>query len=55
MQLHLMGLYAYAKTIGEVKAANLLALNLDEEKRADAILTKLAMDSINNKSFTRHY
>jgi hypothetical protein len=27
-------------------------LNLDEEKRADAILTKLAMDSINNKSFT---
>jgi ferritin-like metal-binding protein YciE len=48
-------LHAYAKTIGEVKAASLLALNLDE-KRADAILTKLAMDSINNKSFTaRHY
>jgi ferritin-like metal-binding protein YciE len=48
-------LHAYAKTIGEVKAASLLALNLDEE-RADAILTKLAMDSINNKSFTaRHY
>jgi hypothetical protein len=26
-------------------------LNLDEEKKADAVLTKLAMDSINNKSF----
>jgi ferritin-like metal-binding protein YciE len=25
-------LHAYAKTIGEVKAASLLALNLDEEK-----------------------
>jgi ferritin-like metal-binding protein YciE len=25
-------LHAYAKTIGEVKATNLLALNLDEEK-----------------------
>jgi ferritin-like metal-binding protein YciE len=45
-------LHAYAKTIGEVKAASLLALNLDEEKKADAVLTKLAMDSINNKSFT---
>jgi hypothetical protein len=33
MKLHLMGLYTLMqKTIGEVKAASLLALNLDEGK-----------------------
>jgi ferritin-like metal-binding protein YciE len=44
-------LHAFAKTMGENKAASLLAMTLDEEKKADALLTKLAMASINNKAF----
>jgi hypothetical protein len=32
MKLHLMGLYTLMQNNGEVKAASLLALNLDEEK-----------------------
>ncbi|MEZ7500503.1 ferritin-like domain-containing protein [Flavobacterium sp. Arc3] len=44
-------LHAFAKTMGENKAADLLAMTLDEEKKADAGLTKLAMASINNNAF----
>lgn len=44
-------LQAFAKTMGENKAAALLAMTLDEEKKADALLTKLAMASINSKAF----
>lgn len=41
-------LHAFAKSLGEVKAANLLALTLDEEKKTDAALTGIALNSINN-------
>lgn len=44
-------LHAYAKTLGENKAANLLAITLDEEKKADAALTGIAMASINMNAF----
>ncbi|PKH68161.1 hypothetical protein CXF59_05030 [Flavobacterium sp. ALD4] len=44
-------LHAFAKTMGENKAADLLAMTLDEEKKADAVLTKLAMTSINSQAF----
>lgn len=44
-------LHAFAKTMGENKAASLLAMNLEEEKKADAILTKLAVESINKEAF----
>ena len=40
-------LHAYAKTLGEDKAANLLALTLDEEKKSDADLTGIAMSAVN--------
>lgn len=40
-------LLAFAKTLGEEKVANLLVETLDEEKEADAILTKSAYTSIN--------
>jgi len=40
-------LHAFAKTLGEDKAANLLALTLDEEKKTDAQLTGIALNSIN--------
>lgn len=41
-------LHAFAKTLGEDKAANLLAMTLEEEKKADADLTGIAINSINN-------
>ena len=44
-------LHAFAKTMGENKAADLLAMTLDEHKKADVGLTELAMASINNKAF----
>jgi ferritin-like metal-binding protein YciE len=44
-------LHAYAKTLGENKAANLLAMTLDEEKKADAALTGIATASINMNAF----
>lgn len=44
-------LHAFAKTMGENKVADLLAMTLDEEKKADAGLTKLATASINNNAF----
>ncbi|HLF53458.1 ferritin-like domain-containing protein [Flavobacterium sp.] len=40
-------LHAFAKTLGEDKAAQLLAMNLDEKKKTDAALTGIAMASIN--------
>ncbi len=43
-------LHAYAKTLGEKKAANLLAMSLDEEKKTDAALTGIAMSHINNQA-----
>jgi ferritin-like metal-binding protein YciE len=40
-------LHAYAKTLGEKKVANLLAMTLDEDKKADAALTGIALSNIN--------
>lgn len=44
-------LHAFAKTLGEDKAANLLALTLDEEKKTDAALTGLALSAINRQAY----
>jgi ferritin-like metal-binding protein YciE len=44
-------LHAFAKTLGETKAANLLAISLEQEKKADAALTGIAITSINPKAF----
>lgn len=43
-------LHAFAKTLGENKAAELLAMNLNEEKKTDAALTGIAMSAINMKA-----
>jgi ferritin-like metal-binding protein YciE len=43
-------LHAFAKTLGENKAANLLAMTLDEKKKTDATLTGIAMSTINNQA-----
>jgi ferritin-like metal-binding protein YciE len=43
-------LHAYAKTLGENKAANLLAMTLEEEKKTDAALTGIAMTAVNPKA-----
>jgi ferritin-like metal-binding protein YciE len=40
-------LHAYAKTLGEDKAANLLAMSLEEEKKTDSALTDIAVGSVN--------
>ena len=40
-------LHAFATTLGESKAAKLLAETLEEEKNADVMLTKIALESIN--------
>lgn len=40
-------LHAFAKTLGEDKAANLLAMTLDEQKKSDATLTGIAVSAIN--------
>ena len=40
-------LRAYAVTLGESKAATLLAKTLDEEKKADVTLTEIALADIN--------
>jgi ferritin-like metal-binding protein YciE len=45
-------LHAYAKTLGEDKAANLLAITLDENKKSDADLTGIAMSAINQNAST---
>lgn len=44
-------LHAFAKTLGENKAANLLSLTLDDEKRTDAALTGIALSSINTQAY----
>jgi ferritin-like metal-binding protein YciE len=44
-------LHAFAKTIGENKAAELLAMNLNEEKKTDAALTGIALSAINKLAF----
>jgi ferritin-like metal-binding protein YciE len=43
-------LVEYAKKLGYDKAADLLKQNLEEEKNADKLLNKLAINSINNKA-----
>lgn len=44
-------LHAFAKTLGENKAATLLSLTLDEKKRTDTALTEIALSSINAKAY----
>lgn len=44
-------LHAFAKTLGENKAANLLAISLEQEKKADAALTGIAITSINPEAY----
>jgi len=44
-------LHAFARTLGENKAANLLEQSLNEEKSADAYLTGIAMNTINRNAF----
>jgi len=39
-------LHAYANTLGENKAANLLAMTLNEQKKADATLNEIAQANI---------
>ena len=43
-------LHAFAKTLGENKAAELLAMTLSEEKKTDAALTGIAVSAINSKA-----
>ena len=43
-------LHAFAKTLGENKAANLLAMTLDDKKKTDAPLTGIAMSTINKQA-----
>lgn len=43
-------LHAFAKTLGEDKVANLLAMSLDEEKKTDAALTGIALNAINSQA-----
>ncbi len=40
-------LHAFATTLGETKAAKLLAETLEEEKNADVLLTKIALKTVN--------
>lgn len=40
-------LHAFATTLGEDKAAKLLAITLEEEKKADMTLTEIALSAIN--------
>lgn len=44
-------LHAFAKTLGENKAANLLAMTLEEAKKTDSALTGIALSSINRQAF----
>ena len=43
-------LHAYAKTLGESKAASLLAMSLKKKKKTDAVLTGIAMSHINKQA-----
>lgn len=44
-------LHAFAKTLGEDKAANLLAMTLDDEKKTDARLTGIALSAVNRQAY----
>lgn len=44
-------LHAFAKTLGEKTAADLLAITLDEEKKTDAALTGIALSDINSQAY----
>jgi len=46
-------LHAYAKTLGENKAANLLAMTLEEEKKTDAALSGIAMTAVNAEAASK--
>lgn len=43
-------LHAFAKTLGESKAADMLAMTLDEQKKTDATLTGIALSAINKQA-----
>nr|WP_315186845.1 ferritin-like domain-containing protein [uncultured Flavobacterium sp.] len=43
-------LHAFAKSLGENKAAQLLEMTLIEDKKTDAALTRIALSAINNKA-----
>jgi len=43
-------LRAFAETLGEDQAANLLAMTLEEEKKTDAALTGIALSAINQRA-----
>jgi ferritin-like metal-binding protein YciE len=43
-------LHAFAKTLGESKAAEMLAMSLDEQKKTDAALTGIALSAINRQA-----
>jgi ferritin-like metal-binding protein YciE len=43
-------LRAFAQTLGEDQAANLLAMSLNEEKKTDAALTEIALSAINQNA-----
>lgn len=43
-------LHAFAQTLGENQAADLLAMSLAEEKRTDANLSEIAMSAINQNA-----
>jgi len=43
-------LIAWAKQLGNLEAASLLQQNLEEEKHADELLTKIAESSANQKA-----
>lgn len=43
-------LHAFAETLGESEAAELLAMTLSEEKKADATLTGIAVNAINQNA-----
>lgn len=45
-------LHAFAQTLGEDHAANLLAMTLADEKKTDAALTGIAMSAINQNAAT---
>lgn len=45
-------LHAFAKTLGENKVAEMLAMTLNEEKKTDAALTGIALSAINKQAAT---
>lgn len=43
-------LHAFAKTLGENKAANLLTMTLDKKKKTDATLSGITISTINKQA-----